>query len=240
MDFSIIIPAKNELGSFKKNLHQFDALRGVFTHELIIADGASTDGTIEFSRTVADRVEVKTKTGRETIGEGRNRGAAVARGEILMFFDAGVRIPDIRFFCTEVRRAFDDPRVVAVTVPVTIYPEHELLRDKIVHGIFNGMIRCMNIVGMGAAKGEAQIMRRSIFKKIGGFKQALAAGEDFDLYRRLAREGRVRYLSQLKAYDDPRRFRSYGYARVLFRSIRNDLWVRLFGRSWDSQWERVN
>jgi glycosyltransferase involved in cell wall biosynthesis len=240
MQFSIIIPAKNELENFKRNLRQFESLRGKFTYELIIADGASTDGSIEYARGIADSVEVKTKQSRETIGEGRNRGARAASGDILAFFDAAVQVDKVSEFFDYAFQKFQDPTIVAVIPNVGVYPDEAKFVDHLVNGFINYLIRFTNALGLGAGKGEAQIIRRSAFEKVHGYNELLVAAEDNDLMRRLAKIGKVVSAPFLNVYDDPRRYRKLGYPRVISQWILNQLSVVLFGKSYSKEWKRVD
>jgi glycosyltransferase involved in cell wall biosynthesis len=240
MQFSIIIPAKNELENFKRNLHQFESLRGKYTYEVIIADGASTDGSIEYARGIADRVEVKTKQGKETIAEARNNGARVAAGDIFAFFDAAVQVDAVPSFFEYVLKRFEDPDIVAVIPRVGIYPDEATRMDKVVSGCINFLIRFCNVMGWGAGKGEAQIIRRSAFEKVHGYNELLVAAEDNDMMRRLARIGKVVSAPSLNVYDDPRRYRKLGYPRVIAQWILNQLSVIFFGKSYSKEWKRVD
>ncbi len=238
MQFSIIIPAKNELENFKRNLKQFDALRGKFTFEIIIADGGSKDGSIEYARPLTDKIEINYD--KETIAEGRNRGARVATGDIFAFFDAAVQIDKVPDFFEYVLKRFEDPNIVAVIPNVGIYPDEATRMDTIVSGFINRLIRFCNAMGWGAGKGEAQIMRRSAFEKIHGYNETLVAAEDNDLMRRLAKVGKVISAPNLNVYDDPRRYRKLGYPRVIMQWILNQLSVIFFGHSYSKEWKRVD
>lgn len=240
MRFSIIIPAKNELQNLQRTLPQFAALKGIFEYELIVADGASTDGTIELARSRGARVEVKIKQERETIGEGRNRGARVATGDILVFLDAGVMVKDIVDFFRTIQATFAHSSVVAAVPKVNINPSEATFSDELVHGGVNMLIRFINFMGWGAGKGECQIVRQSAFEAVGGYNEKLVAAEDNDLYRRLAKKGRVVFLKDLQVYDDPARYRKKGYPQVISLWFMNQIFVRLLGRSYSKEWKRVS
>ncbi|OGY90513.1 MAG: hypothetical protein A3B30_00885 [Candidatus Komeilibacteria bacterium RIFCSPLOWO2_01_FULL_52_15] len=239
MQFSIIIPTKNELANMKRLLPQYDALRGAASYEVIVADGASTDGTIQYARTITNRVEVKTKQERETIGEGRNRGAAVAQGDVLVFVDAGVRIPDVPGFFQAITRHFTDTTVVAAVPRVSIDPGVATFADRLVHGTVNLLIRASNALGWGSGKGETQIIRHSAFQKVGGYNEKLVAAEDHDMMMRLSKIGKVKFLPELTVYDDPSRYRKLGYPRVIGLWILNWFSMRIFRRSFSKEWKRA-
>ena len=94
---SFVIPTLNEIKTIEQTLQCLTAYSG--THEIIISDGNSKDGTVDICRKYTDNVIVYDKPDRQTIAMARNMGAADAKGEYLVFLDADVVIPDIdRFF----------------------------------------------------------------------------------------------------------------------------------------------
>ena len=58
--------------------------------EIVVADSGSTDGTVEIARAAGATV---VKGERKGPGEGRNRGAEAARGDVLLFLDADCVAP---------------------------------------------------------------------------------------------------------------------------------------------------
>jgi hypothetical protein len=67
----------------------------------------------------------------------------------------------------------------------------------------------------------------------------MSAGEDFDLYRRLTRCGKIGHRERLLVYESPRRFRRYGYLRVLFEWTLNAVAVMVLKRSISKEWEEI-
>ena len=46
----------------------------------------------------------------------------------------------------------------------------------------------LNFIGIGMARGECIIIKKSIFDELNGFNSLLAAGEDFDLFYRVSKK----------------------------------------------------
>jgi rSAM/selenodomain-associated transferase 2 len=86
---SIVVPVLNEARGIAAALAALQPLRAR-SHEVIVVDGGSSDGTQELARGAADRI-VSAARGRA--GQ-MNAGAAAARGGILLFLHADTRLPE--------------------------------------------------------------------------------------------------------------------------------------------------
>jgi glycosyltransferase involved in cell wall biosynthesis len=237
---SVIIPTLNEESTLEEMLSQFspETIRE-YEIELIVSDGGSTDATIDIAKQKVHIILDEVKDRRQTIGEGRNRGARHSSGDILFFFNADVRVDNMGHYLKAMREILGSPDVVAATCPVFVYPEQETSLDRIYHRIHNSHVRFLNAVGFGTGRGECQVVKRDAFMSVGGYDERLAAGEDFDLYRRLARQGSIRYVKDLKAYESPRRYRRLGYLRVTFSWFLNALSIILTHKSYSKEWQPV-
>lgn len=239
---SIIVPALNEEKLIEKTLACFPrALRQQYALELIVSDGGSADNTMEIARQHADQVVQHTEARPQTIAEGRNCGAAAASGELLVFINADTVPSDPEQFVTGLHTLLteENRKYIAFAGPVTIAPNQRQFFDRLFHWAFNYYVRLLNIIRFGMARGECQIVRREAFVAVGGYRNHMAAGEDFDLYKRLARTGRIGYAPELAVYESPRRFRRYGYLRVFALWSLNGLMVLLFRRSYSKKWEEI-
>jgi glycosyltransferase involved in cell wall biosynthesis len=200
---SIIIPTYNEEKLIGKTLSQFtDALRTKYDIQLIVSDGGSTDRTLEIVGGFPCEVVLHSESRKQTIAEGRNAGARVAHGDILFFLNADTVIDDhdVDGFLSTALAVLKDRRVVAVTCSVYIYPEEAIRIDRIVHTLYNWYFYSLNLIGMGMGRGECQIIKRDAFWKVGGNRDRIAAGEDFDLFTRLIRIGRISFLQIGRAH----------------------------------------
>ena len=88
MTLSIIIPVLNEAVSIVSSLAALSALRQAGA-EVIVADGGSADDTVALAGPLADQV-IAAPRGR---GAQMNVGAAVAKGETLLFLHSDTRLP---------------------------------------------------------------------------------------------------------------------------------------------------
>lgn len=237
---SVIIPTLNEEKLLPQLLAQFDAqIRQEYEIEVIISDGGSTDDTISIAASAGFQVVNHEGDHRQTIAEGRNLGAAVAKGELLVFVNADVRFSDIRRFFGLMRPTFSDERVAGATCAVHVFPEDERPVDVAFHTVHNAYVRFLNLIGEGMGRGECQVVSRSLFVELGGYNPSMAAGEDYDLFRRVRRKGRIAFLHGVAIFESPRRFRKYGYGSIVWGWTRNALAVIFKNRSSSEEWEAV-
>lgn len=241
---SIVIPVYQEekILEYTLNKFNFDSLKK-YGIELIISDGGSTDKTVEIAKKFTDRVVIHNEIRRQTIAEGRNKGAEIASGQTLVFIN-GDTFPDnpdafFKFIYdwTLNRLTYSDR--IALACKVYVEEKDRIFLDKIFYPAHNSYVRFLNFIGMGMCRGECQIVRKDAFNKVKGYNPHIAAGEDFDLYTRLVKIGKVKYANNLQVFESPRRFRKYGYLRVLLSWTQNSLSVMFKGKSKSEVWEAV-
>ncbi len=237
---SIIIPTLQEEKALPQTLAQFTALlRKKHNLELVVSDGGSTDGTIATARAMADIVVEHHSPCRQIIAMGRNQGARAAKGDIFIFLNADVLIEEPDTFLSLMIDEALRLEISAATCNVNIYPEVERVADWIFHNFFNGYFWLLNRIGMGMGRGECQVMRREIFEKAGGYDERLAAGEDFDLFLRLHKLGKIRFVRELTVFESPRRFGHFGYLHISLLWFINALSVLFFKRSYAKEWKPI-
>lgn len=243
---SIVVPALNEEKLIARTLQCFPPeLRERYNIELIVSDGGSRDRTVEIARYHADIVVEHDEPRRQTIAEGRNRGAELASGDLLVFINADTVPRDPRMFMhaltTIAAGGMKQGRrgIAAYACPVEVSPEEQRLSDRLFHSFFNNYVRLLNSIGLGMGRGECQVIWSDAFRTVGGYNNMMAAGEDFDLFKRLNRRGNIGHSWDLCVYESPRRFRRYGYLRVLAEWSANALAVIFLRRSISKEWEEV-
>jgi len=207
MDISIIIPAYNEAKCIRKALESIKAQKTNLKHEIIVSDSYSTDDTVKISKKYTNKIVTDNKKG---IARARNNGAAIAKGNILVFIDADTEIlPD--YLETIFQRFKKHPSLVAVScafrfskqTPALIFAE-EITNDYL---IMRSRLKMATLPGFNTA------VLAEKFKKIGGYKEVLL--EDVKLSRDLELIGRTEYLSNKKVITSSRKLEQMGLLGTL-------------------------
>lgn len=238
---SIIIPTLNEEKLIQQTLAQFSpAVKSKYNLEVIVSDGGSKDNTLAaIDKSIADKIVTAVPGEKQNIPQGRNAGAKAATGKFYYFFNADTLIKDVDIFFKESIEAFKNERNLALTCRVHVFPGDVRLSDKMFHGFYNNYVRLLNKLGMGMGRGECHMIRSEIFQKANGYNEELAAGEDYDLYRRIKKGGLIGFLNKVTIYESPRRYRKYGYRRVFLDWTKNSLSVLFKNKSVSEEWEAV-
>lgn len=194
---SIVIPTLNEAARLPALLA--DLSRWPAGHEIIVADGGSTDGTADLAQAAGCRV-VSCLAGR---GTQLREGARLARGEWLLFLHADVRLSAEAL--DEAATAIRDPSCVAAAWPLRLdiggWPARLIEWGAAVRWRLAGL----------AYGDQGLLIRREVYHRVGGFPD-LPLMEDVVLVRRLRREGGVRHF-RLPIVADARRYLREGWLR---------------------------
>lgn len=242
--FSIIVPTFQEEKLLHRCLSIFAPERKErYRFEVIVSDGGSKDRTIEIARDHADTVVQYSGSGKQGIAEGRNVGAQYARGRVFMFLNGDTIPEDPDRFLSFVQQWGEGKgryaEAPALACWVDVFPEERIWKDILFYGFHNRYVRLLNWIGIGMCRGECQIISRAAFEREGGYNGRLKAGEDFELYTRLSRHGRIPFFSHLRVMESPRRFRAQGYLPILYLWTINSVAVKVFHHSYSDDWPDV-
>jgi glycosyltransferase involved in cell wall biosynthesis len=156
--------------------------------ELIVVDNHSTDATFAIARTFTDRVYTH---GPERSSQ-RNFGAARSAGEYLLFIDSDmVLAPEVIRQCVAAAEA--DATFAAAVIPEESFGTGFWAQCKKLERSFYHGVEWME---------AARFFRRDGFFAVGGYDEALIAGEDWDLSQRIARVGRLARITSVIAHDE--------------------------------------
>lgn len=198
MEISIIVPTLNEEGNLAATLQ---SAHGDGVCEIIVVDGGSADDTPRVAREHADQV----LTSRRGRAVQMNAGAAVAKGEVLLFLHGDTVLP--AGFDTVVLAALADCAVVGGRFDICLMPSSPLLR--LTATLINVRSRLTRI----ATGDQAIFVRRNVFGELGGF-QEIPLMEDVAFSTALKRRGRVACLRE-QVVTSSRRWRKAGVIRTI-------------------------
>lgn len=190
--FSVIIPVYNRPGEVSELLNSLTGQSNKDFEVVIIEDGSEISCE-EVVRSYSDKLSHLHYEYIPNGGPGpaRNKGAAIAKGEWLVFFDSDCIIPPHYF---EVLK----DNLLSHTVDAFGGPDraHESF-STIQKAISYSMTSILTTGGIRGAKSSAEKfkprsfnlgIKRTVFKKLNGFSR-LRFGEDMDLSLRLEKEG---------------------------------------------------
>ncbi len=194
------------------------------TIQSIVVDSHSPDSTREVASKSADKVVDLFMRG---VGRARNAGAKMADGEILLFLDADTYLE--RNFVAEIYRAFSDPRVVCVSGILKNLERLEPL-DKLFavshYGFTNKLAQLSAHLGFPLFPSVCCSARKSVFLRIGGFREDIACAEDITFSREMGRVGKCIVNDKAAAYTSVRRISKLGKKQMYSMYFRN--YVKLF------------
>lgn len=241
MKYSIIIPTLNEEKLLPNLLSQISDsyLKEKYNYEIIVSDGGSNDKTVDIARQYADKVITADNRYKQNIAIGRNIGAEKADGEILIFLNGDVSIASPAIFFDIIDSKFFNSDYLALTCKVDIIPDEKRFVDSFFMNFYNNYFHFLNFIGIGMGRGECQVIRKQIFDKLGGFNKDLPAGEDFELYTRIRKIGKIFFAQEITIYESPRRYRKYGHLYIFLTWTLNGLFVLLKKKSLSKEWEQI-
>jgi rSAM/selenodomain-associated transferase 2/rSAM/selenodomain-associated transferase 1 len=196
---SVIIPAVNEAAALDELL---PALQAAKPHEILIADGDSTDGTIQIAERHGARV-IHSPRGR---ARQMNHAAQAASGEFVLFLHADTTPPP------------EYPQIImrTLTSGIAAGAFRFALREQIPFGsVIERLTRLRGSLLAMPYGDQGLFLRRSIFQALGGFREWPIL-EDVDMVKRLHCMGRIRITAE-SAPTSARRWQQGGMLRTFWR-----------------------
>jgi rSAM/selenodomain-associated transferase 2 len=200
MSISVIIPTLNEAAGVAETIR---CVRAQSPLEILVVDGGSCDAT-RAAATEADRI-LEAPRGRASQ---LNAGAALARGDVLLFLHADCTLEDGAL--AEAQRLLRRRSVIAGCFRMTVRAAGLLYRS--IDFFATARVRLT-----GLAYGDQGLfLRRTDFERLGSFPP-LRLMEDVFFSRTLRRHGRVVVASR-RIFVSPRRWQRAGLVRQTLRN----------------------
>ena len=209
---SVIIPVLNEQSQINEVIEHVRAQAFEDRVEIIVVDGDPNGGTI---KCIEDR-DVICLTSAKGRARQMNAGAAVARGDILLFLHADTKLPEKAL--KKIASLLENQDYVAGAFDLSIDSDRWFLKYIAARA---SMRSRRNRIPYGD---QAIFIRKSYFDGIGGFKN-IPLMEDVDLMQRIKKDdGRI-YIFRDKVVTSSRRWEAEG---ALYTTLRNRVVVILY------------
>lgn len=211
---SVVIPALNEEAGLPRLLEQLGT-QTMKPHEIIVADGGSTDSTLEVAREVG---VILVDGGKPAAG--RNAGARKASGDLILFIDADVDLDNdtIETLLTEFsRRSLD-------VATAHIEPAERTNQNLFACEVANAYLDLMQYVSPHAP-GFCIMIRRELHDVIGGFDESVMLAEDHDYVQRAAKHGKFRVMQDRPVRTSMRRIEKEGLVTLSFKYVYSEIFV---------------
>ena len=219
MKISVVIPTFNEeqyLANCLKSLANQDFND---RYEIIVVD-ASSDRTAKTAREFGVRVLKSPKT---NVSIQRQLGFEAAKGEIIATTDADTSLP-ANWLARIVTTFEKDKRLVGVSGP--IWPKDGAISEKVLLALYNlfNFLQYL-ILGLSFFSGQNFAITKSAFINSGGFNPGNPSSEEGDLFNRVVKFGKVKYLPSLSVSISMRRLRTHGWFKQIWWGI--SAWLSL-------------
>jgi len=196
---SIVIPTLNEEKYLPRLLNCLKKQK-FKDYEVIVADADSKDKTREIAKDFGHKV---VKGGLPSVG--RNIGEQESRGNLILFLDADILLPDD--FLKNILKEFKERNL-----SVAALCSSPISKSRILKFLFNVFYNYpLLIFGKKWPHGmQAVLIEKSLHKKIGGWDETIILLEDCEYFKRASKVGRFGTIKTTKIFSSLRRFRDEG------------------------------
>ena len=193
---SLVIPAFNE-ENYIQTLLKCLKDQTFKDFEIIVADANSTDKTVQIAKDFGACV---VQGGIPSVG--RNNGAKIAKGDLLLFLDADIRFNNL--FLQEVISEFYKRNLDIATCSISKDVNNKVAKTVYYIGGVNDQIRQYTKSPIGA--GACLLVKKDIHKALNGFNTEKRIQEDWDYIQRAARKKYKYRIIKNDFYASTRRF----------------------------------
>lgn len=188
-------------------------------YEVVFLDGGSTDQTVKIVNSYKNKLNLKVFMYKaKAIGDARQKGFELTKADIIASTDSDVILP--KTWLHMIYTHFSQhPGCIGVVGPYVIYPSTPLQKQLFLMGLRIVDVFGRLLTGLYAFRGLNFAVRRSAWKRAGGYERTISALEDVDLALKISKFGRICYLPHLVISTTARRFKG--------KIILQNTWYRL-------------
>ena len=198
---SIIIPTLNEEKYLELTVQSIRN-QTFKDYEIIVSDGNSDDKTVIIAKKLVDKLVVSKNRG---ISVQRNKAAAIAKGEILIFTDADIIHPNN--WLEEIINKFEEnPELTGLSGNAFLLTSKKsvMITSTL---IFHYARRVAQLFRKPFATGANMACKKEFFKRVGGFNEEMETREDTELMIRIAKQGKVKFCPEIVVWASDRRLK---------------------------------
>jgi len=215
---SIIIPTLNEENYLPRLLNCIKK-QNFKDYEIIVADANSKDRTREIAKDFGCKIVMGGLP-----AKGRNKGAKIIKGNLILFLDADALLPED--FLEKTLKEFKQRNLDIASFILT--PISERKYPKILFNIFyNYPLRFFEKKWAHAM--IAILVKNNLHESLKGFDEGIKIGEDHYYVQQGSKLGKFGVIKTTEIFTSLRRFRREGWIRVGLKYGLGEVYMKLFG-----------
>lgn len=216
---SVIIPTLDEENYLPQLLECLRKQESSGDFEIIVADAGSQDRTREIARAFGSKV-----VGGGLPARGKNQGAREAKGDLLLFLDADVVLPE--GFLEKTIEEFKKRNLDIATF--SLVPLSEKRGPKIIFNFFyNYPLKVLENKWAHGAMGI--LVKKWLHQKIGGFDEKIKIAEDHHYVQIISKIGKFGMIKSSKIFVSLRRIKKEGWVRIGLKYSFTELHMKFKG-----------
>jgi glycosyltransferase involved in cell wall biosynthesis len=215
---SIIIITLNE-ENYLPHLLNWIKEQNFKDYEVIISDAGSKDRTIEIAKDFGCKV-----VSGGLPAKGRNQGAKLAQGDLLLFLDADIILP--KNSLEKLLKEFEDRNLKVAGSFLQSQSENKIVRF-VYHLVYNWPILFFEQVLPHAS--SFILIKKDLHQKIKGFDEEIKLSEDHCYVREASKLGKFGILRSIIVFVSSRRFEQEGWIKTTFKFLLCELHMTFIG-----------
>jgi len=218
LEISVIIPTYNE-EKYLPTLLKCISKQTLKPVEVIVSDNYSKDQTREIAKEFGAKV---IDGGIQSVG--RNNGAKIAKGEILIFIDADISFSDN--FLKNCVKQFTDSKIDLGVCKFSLKSENfsQLIHNMLTNISMEFRKKTKNPLGNGGVI----ICKKKVFESVGGFDESLKISEDQKFFRLAVLKGYKFGIINLYFVHSPRRYKNNHFFNIFISGALASIIIVLF------------